>query len=89
MSLVLLLMVLMARGDAPEMETLQGVAQGTTYHIKFVRPTRDFASKDLQADVEKKLAEKAWPHPAYVPKTIPPGLMLEPIPVPIACGTTP
>ena len=57
MSLVLLLMVLVVREAAPQTDSLQGVAQGTTYHIKFVRPTRDFASKDLEADIEKKLAE--------------------------------
>jgi thiamine biosynthesis lipoprotein len=57
MSLILLLMVLVVREAAPETDTLQGVAQGTTYHIKFVQPAKDFDSKDLQADIEKKLAE--------------------------------
>jgi FAD:protein FMN transferase len=57
MSLMLLLMVLVVREAAPETVTLQGVAQGTTYHIKFVAPTKDFDPKELQADLEKKLAE--------------------------------
>ena len=39
--------------------------------------------------IERKLAEKTWPHPAYVPKTVPQGLMLEPISRSIACGATP
>src|SRR4051812_18075462 len=57
MSLTLLLMLLVVRGDGPLTVALQGVAQGTTWHVKFVRPTQDFDSKDLQTDIEKKLAE--------------------------------
>src|SRR5215213_9154141 len=57
MSLMLLLMVLAVREGAPSRVTLQGVAQGTTWHVKFVRPANDFDSKDLQAEIEKKLAE--------------------------------
>jgi thiamine biosynthesis lipoprotein len=54
---MLLLLVLVAREGAPQPVVLQGVAQGTTYHVKFMAPTKDFDSNDLQADVEKKLAE--------------------------------
>ena len=35
--------------------------------------------------IEKKIAEKAWPLPAYVPEKVPPGLMFEPFSVPVAC----
>src|SRR3954467_4472619 len=57
MSLILLLMLLVVREGAPSAVALQGVAQGTTWHVKFVRPANDFDSEDLQADIEKKLAE--------------------------------
>jgi len=40
-----------------EMMLLRGAAQGTTYHIKFVSPVKDFDAIGLQADIEKKLAE--------------------------------
>jgi thiamine biosynthesis lipoprotein len=46
-----------ARAASNETVVLQGVAQGTTYHIKFVAPTKDFDSKGLQADIKKKLDE--------------------------------
>ncbi len=36
---------------------LRGAAQGTTYHVKFVAPAKDFDAKGLQADIENKLAE--------------------------------
>lgn len=36
---------------------LQGAAQGTTYHIKYVAPANAVDAKRLQADVEKVLAE--------------------------------
>jgi thiamine biosynthesis lipoprotein len=55
--LFLFVLVSTARAASNETEMLQGAAQGTTYHIKVVRPTKDFDSKDLQADVEKKLSE--------------------------------
>ena len=50
---LLFLFVLAIAAQAANNETvmLQGAAQGTTYHIKFVRPTQDFASKDLRADI--------------------------------------
>jgi thiamine biosynthesis lipoprotein len=55
--LFLFVLVTTVRAASNETDTLQGVAQGTTYHIKFVRPTKEFDSKGLQADLEKKLAE--------------------------------
>ena len=57
MSLMLLLMVLVTRADASDTVVLQGAAQGTTYHVKFVRPAKEFNSKKLQGDIEQKLSE--------------------------------
>jgi thiamine biosynthesis lipoprotein len=57
MSLILLMLVLVTRDGGPQTVTLHGVAQGTTYHIKFVAPVAGFDSKGLQDDIEKQLAE--------------------------------
>src|SRR3954469_22394614 len=43
-----------ARGETV---ALQGVAQGTTYHIKYVSTNKSVDRDELQADVEKELAE--------------------------------
>src|SRR3954462_3151931 len=43
-----------ARGETV---ALQGVAQGTTYHIKYVSTKKSVDRVELQADVEKELAE--------------------------------
>src|SRR4051794_15835592 len=42
-----------ARG---EIVALQGVAQGTTYHIKYVSPATPVDRDELQRDVEQELA---------------------------------
>ena len=55
--LLLLVFAALARTASGEMMLLRGAAQGTTYHVKFVAPANDFDSKDLQADIEKKLVE--------------------------------
>src|SRR5436190_2962187 len=55
--LFLFVLVTTARAANNETVMLQGVAQGTTWHVKFVAPAKGFDSKDLQADIEKKLSE--------------------------------
>ncbi len=55
--LLLLVSATVAQAASSDNVTLQGVAQGTTYHIKFVVPATGFDSESLQADIEKKLAE--------------------------------
>lgn len=60
MRLVLLfLLVLMAAEPAAGNDgvMLQGVAQGTTWHVKFVAPTANFDVEGLKGDIEAKLAE--------------------------------
>jgi thiamine biosynthesis lipoprotein len=46
-----------ARAALAETVMLRGVAQGTTYHIKFVMPVKKFDSKQLQAELDRYLAE--------------------------------
>lgn len=55
--LLLLVLVTTARAANSEAVVLQGKAQGTTWHIKFVRPTAKFDADALQAAIEEKLAE--------------------------------
>jgi FAD:protein FMN transferase len=55
--LLLFVLVSLARSASGETMLLRGAAQGTTYHVKFVPSAKDFDSKELQADIEKKLAE--------------------------------
>jgi thiamine biosynthesis lipoprotein len=45
------------RAVVAETVALRGVAQGTTYHIKFVMPTKKVDSKQLQAELDRYLAE--------------------------------
>ena len=57
-TLVLTLLFLMlphsARGETI---LLQGAAQGTTYHIKFVSPAKDFSAQRLLTDIERSLGD--------------------------------
>ncbi len=53
----LLLLMMSARSVRGETIVLRGAAQGTTYHIKFVKPAKEFATQRLQADVEQFLAD--------------------------------
>jgi FAD:protein FMN transferase len=46
-----------AQAANSEAVLLQGMAQGTTWHLKFVAPAKDFDSRSLQEDIEKKLSE--------------------------------
>jgi thiamine biosynthesis lipoprotein len=55
--LFLFVLLMTTRAVSNETVMLQGVAQGTTYHLKLLSPTKDFDSKHLQDDIEKKLAE--------------------------------
>jgi thiamine biosynthesis lipoprotein len=57
MRYVLVLLLLAARGVHAETIVLRGVAQGTTYHIKFVVPAKAVDAERLQADVEQLLGE--------------------------------
>ncbi len=58
MRFTLLFVILFAtRAAMAETVMLRGVAQGTTYHIKFVMPTKKIDSKQLQAELDRYLAE--------------------------------
>src|SRR4051812_18481438 len=59
MRIGLLLLLVFACSVPANDETmlLHGAAQGTTYHVKFVAPAKDFDSKQLQDDIEKTLAQ--------------------------------
>ncbi|HEX4792911.1 MAG TPA: FAD:protein FMN transferase [Humisphaera sp.] len=58
MRFTLVFVVLFAtRAAMAETLTLRGVAQGTTYHIKFVMPAKKVDSKQLQAELDRYLAE--------------------------------
>ncbi len=54
-----LLLVFTARSlfASDESMMLQGVAQGTTWHVKFVPPNSTFDAAALQTAIEEKLAE--------------------------------
>src|SRR5262245_48670597 len=56
---LLLLLVLATTSQAATRDAvlLQGTAQGTTWHVKFVPPSAKFDTEALQADLEQKLAE--------------------------------
>jgi thiamine biosynthesis lipoprotein len=56
---LLFLLVLVAAEPAASNDgvMLQGVAQGTTWHVKFVAPTANFDAEGLKGDIEAKLAE--------------------------------
>jgi len=57
-TLVLLLVwVVGARALGGEPVALRGVAQGTTWHVKFVSPSEKFDAERLQEDIEGVLAE--------------------------------
>jgi thiamine biosynthesis lipoprotein len=51
-TLILLLLMISARGTSGETVVLRGAAQGTTYHIKYVEPAKGIDQQRLQADVE-------------------------------------
>ena len=51
------LLFLTARSGVGETIVLRGAAQGTTYHIKYVAPTKAVDQRQLQVEVEKVLAE--------------------------------
>ena len=58
MRFTLVFVVLFAtRAALAETVMLRGVAQGTTYHVKFVMPTKKVDSKQLQAELDRYLAE--------------------------------
>jgi FAD:protein FMN transferase len=60
MRLALVFMLIWAcglRAEETRTITLEGVAQGTTYHIKFVKPAGAFDQERLHQEVEKELAE--------------------------------
>lgn len=54
---LVLLPLLFAIEATAETVVLRGVAQGTTYHIKFVRPEKAVDVERVQADVDRLLAE--------------------------------
>jgi thiamine biosynthesis lipoprotein len=51
------MVLLAARGATGETVALHGVAQGTTYHIKFVMPAKNIDPQKLQAELDRYLAE--------------------------------
>jgi FAD:protein FMN transferase len=55
--LLLLVSAMAVRAAGNDGVMLQGVAQGTTWHVKFVAPAAEFDSEGLQSDLKKKLAE--------------------------------
>lgn len=60
MRIVLLLFLLLTssvRAADPRNHWLQGVAQGTTYHIRYVAPKTRVDAETLQADLDRYLAE--------------------------------
>jgi thiamine biosynthesis lipoprotein len=54
---LLLLPTLASRSANAETLVLRGAAQGTSYHIKFVRPSTDFDTQKLQVDIDRLLGE--------------------------------
>src|SRR5205807_3133095 len=54
---ILLLLAIVVHGRDPQTIVLQGAAQGTTYHIKFVGPRDAVDVERLHADIEKVLAQ--------------------------------
>jgi thiamine biosynthesis lipoprotein len=58
LALVLLLVfVAVEPATSNDAVMLQGVAQGTTWHVKFVAPSANFDVQGLKGDIEAKLAE--------------------------------
>lgn len=55
--LFFLVLTVAGRAASNDAVMLQGVAQGTTWHVKFVAPSANFDSEGLKGDIESKLAE--------------------------------
>src|SRR5690242_13596982 len=55
--LLFLVLTVAERAASNDAVMLQGVAQGTTWHVKFVAPSANFDVEGLKGDIEAKLAE--------------------------------